>query len=112
MRPVLDVSLLVQIIEIAIREQDLNGLASLAGIFVCLGERCKAAVAVTLGGSVPSLPNSGRLLTVHEAASVTGLPASFFYRNSSRIPALRRPSKGRIRFEEAALIKWATERRQ
>ena len=103
LRPVLDA------INFAAHHKDVGELATLCGWLACLTECCKAKLSQTVDVTVTRPPNEGHLLAVNDAASRTGLPAGFFYRNHRRIPAARYPSKGRVMFEETALIRWVEE---
>jgi hypothetical protein len=105
----LDVRALVASVEIQLQNGDVASLAMLAGLLACLADKCRARLDRTVGGSVTPPENTGHLLSVNEAATLTGLPAGYFYRNQRRIPATRHPSKGKVMFEESGLIQWVSE---
>lgn len=105
-----DLQSMVVAIELAVASKDSLRLAALVGLMTCLLERCREHLAMTVGGTVTPPPNSGRLLTVNEAAAKTGLRPSYFYRHAHELPCTRRPSPGRIRFDEAELISHFSKR--
>lgn len=57
------------------------------------------------------LDGGGRLLTSKEAAQLTGLTARWFYERAATLPFARRPSPGRLRFDEAGLRRWMEGRK-
>lgn len=93
----------------AAEPDDLPQLAAELGRALGIVAARAALGAISASGTEPSF-EAKALLTVEEAAQRLGVPPSWLYRHAKSLPFSRKLGHRTLRFDAAALEKWAANR--
>jgi excisionase family DNA binding protein len=75
------------------------------------GAKARCWARLTAPPPPPRTHNSGRMLTVREAATRLGLSVDYLYRHQRSLPFMQKVGTRTIRCPEAALTRWQATRR-